>query len=142
MTTLEPFPDEMALPPSLDFLNTLNCTSCEYNFHVTTFGKAKADTKHTCFCPQFSAVFDWHISLHFKLQASICCYFFGMSFSVCLCPTHFPWISLLLEGLVTLGPAKLKYLAVISNELNTMSRIDRRRAEVTLLNPHGEQIIQ
>jgi hypothetical protein len=90
MTTLEPFPDEMALPPSLDFLNTLNCTSC--------------------FCPQFSAVFDWHISLHFKLQASICCYFFGMSFSVCLCPTHFPWISLLLEGLVTLGPAKLKYL--------------------------------
>lgn len=76
-----------------------------------------------------------HLNL-LHLQSSIVHELFIMDFSISFGPFHFLRIVLCLEVIVALRPAKLKKLTVISHELNSMSRIDGRTAEIAFFYSH------
>jgi len=73
--------------------------------------------KHPDYCrqltrllPQFSAVFNWNVASLFKFKRRIDTELFAGSFSECLRPTDFPWISLFLECTMAFCTAESEHL--------------------------------
>lgn len=86
--------------------------------------------------PDFTAVFDWAVSLLFELEGRVDGEFFAHGLSVGFGPFHLPRVLLLLERGVAFRAAELKDFAVVSYELNAVPGKDPRRAEIARINTH------
>ena len=73
----------------------------------------------------FTVVLDGPIPPLLKLICRIYCHFFACILTERLCPFHLTRVAFPSEVFVTLGSAKLKNFAIISNERLAMTRIDR-----------------
>jgi hypothetical protein len=76
-----------------------------------------------------------HLNL-LHLKGLIILEFLSMDLSISLSPLNFLRVMFSLEVQVTLGPAKSKNLTIVSHELHSMSRIDRRSTKITFLDSH------
>ena len=76
-----------------------------YTFTLSVFAH-----QPTSLLPEFSRIFNWDMPPLLKLKRRINSQFLPSSLPECLSPTHFPWISLLLECTVAFGTTKSEQL--------------------------------
>ena len=84
----------------------------------------------------FPVVPDGSVSSLFEFKCRVNSHLLTLCVTIGLRPAYFPRVSLHLEVLETLRPAKLKNFAVISCEHHAVPWVNVAGAEVALLNPH------
>lgn len=75
-----------------------------------------------------------------KGQRRIDDHLLSCSFTERLCPADLPGIPLHLEVLVALGSAESKFLRIVSDKHDTVTRIDRAGTEVASMDPHCKRL--
>lgn len=89
-----------------------------------------------CFNISQSIIFDrFDLSL-FEFKCFVINEFLSLYLPIGFGPFYFFWIMFRLEMSMTLRSAKLEYFAIISHELNTVTRIYRRPTEIALFYSH------
>lgn len=89
-----------------------------------------------CLQPQVAAIFDWNISAFLYLESRVNVEFLARSLSIRLGPSCLSWIFLVFELLVTLRTTKLECLAIISDKLDTVARVQWPRAKTAPIHAH------
>lgn len=91
---------------------------------------------------EVTVVTQWLVATSFEFHRGISSEFLTMSLSECLSPSSLSWISLHTECSVTLGTTESEDFAIQSDKHDTMTGINRPRAEITAFNTHFRGSIQ
>jgi hypothetical protein len=83
-----------------------------------------------------AVVLDGSVPSLFKIKSGVVLHFFSTNFSVCLGPSHFSWVLLLVKAANAFRSTKTKLFGIVPNKDHSVPGIARTRTKVTRFDTH------